>query len=82
MWIGFSRDAVDLRRIDLIGKYQPLVINAFVVRNSVPVQAQLCSHGRVVAFVVVALYSVVSSVLFVAVEIDDENRVVTFSKWT
>ena len=81
-WIGFSRDTVDLCRIDMIGEYQPLVINTFVVKNAVPVKDQLSSHGRVVSFFVVVLYSVVSSVLYVAVEIDGENRVVTSSKWT
>ena len=80
-WIGFSRDTVDLCRIDVIGKYQPL-INTFVIKNVVPVKAQFCSHGRVVSFFVVVLYSVVSSVLYVAVEIEGENRVVTFSKRT
>ena len=66
----------------MIGEYQPLVINTFVVKNVVPVRAQLRSHDRVVSFFVVVLYSVVSSVLYLAVEIDGENRVVTFSKWT
>ena len=33
-------------------------------------------------FFVAILYSVVSSVLYEAVEIEGENRVVTFSKWT
>ena len=81
-WIGFSRDTVDLCRIDMIGEYQPLVINTFIVKNAVPAKVQLSSHGRVVSFFVVVLYSVVSSVLYVAVEIEGKNRVVTFSKWT
>ena len=34
-------DTVDLCRI---GEYQPSVINTFVVKNVVPVKAQLCSH--------------------------------------
>ena len=42
----------------------------------------LCPHGRVVSFFVVVLYSVLSSVLYAAVKIEGENRVVTFSKWT
>ena len=66
----------------MIAEYQPLVINTFVVKNAVPVKALLCSHGRVVSFFVVVLYSVVFSVLYVAVEIEGENRVDTFSKWT
>ena len=81
-WIGFSRDTVDLFRIDMIGEYQPLVINTFLVKNSVPVKVQFSSHGRVVTFFVVVLYSVVSSVLYVAVEIEGKNSVVTFFKWT
>ena len=80
-WIGLSWDAVDLCWIDMIGEYQPLVINTFVVKNVVPVNSLLCSHGRVVSFFAVVLYSVVSSVLYVAVETEGENRVVTFSKW-
>ena len=66
----------------MIGDYQPLVINTFVVNNSVPVMVQLSSHGRVVSLFVVVLYSVVSSVLYVAVECEGKNRVVTFFKWT
>ena len=66
----------------MIGEYQPLVINQFVAKNVIPVKSQLSSHGRVVSFSVVVLYSVVSSVLFVAVELEGENRVVTLSKWT
>ena len=66
----------------MIGEYQSLIINTFVVRNVVPVKAYLCSHGRVVSFFVVVLYSVVSSVMYVSVEIECENRVVTFFKWT
>ena len=66
----------------MIGEYKSLVINTFVVKNAVPVKVQLSSHGRVVSFFVVVLYSVVSSVLHVAVEIEGKNRVVTFSKWT
>ena len=62
----------------MIGECQPLVINTFVAKNAVPVKAQLCSHGRLIAFFVVALYSVVSSVLYVAVKIEGENRVVSF----
>ena len=50
----------------MIGEYQPLIINTFVVKNVVPVQAQLCSHHRVVTFFVVVLYSV----LYVAVKIE------------
>ena len=46
----FSRDTIDLCRIDMIGEYQPLVFNTFVVKNVVPVKAQLCSNGRVVPF--------------------------------
>ena len=65
----------------MIGEYQPLVINTFVVKNAVPVKVQLSSHARVVSFFVVALYSVVSSMLYVAVKIEGKNRVVTFSKW-
>ena len=75
-------DRVDLCRINTIGEYQPLVIYAFVVKNVVPVKARLSSHGRVVSFFVVVLYYVVFSVLYVAVEIEGENRVVTFSKRT
>ena len=56
----------------MIGEYQPVIINTFVVKNVVPVKAQLCSHGRVLAFFAVALYSVVSSMLDVAVKIEGE----------
>ena len=66
----------------MIGEYQPLVINTFVVKNAVLVKVQLSYHGRVVSFYVVVLYYVVSSVLHVAVDIEGKNRVVTFSKWT
>ena len=66
----------------MIGEYQPLVINTFVVKNAVPVKVQLSSHGRVVSFFVVELYFVVPSVLYVALEIEGKNRVVIFSKWT
>ena len=75
-------DTVDLCKIDMIGEYQPSVINTFVVWNVVPVKAQLCFHGRVVSMFVVVLYSVVSSVLYVVVKIEGLNRVVTFPKWT
>ena len=78
----FSRDTVDLCRIDMIGEHQPLIINTFVFKNVDPVKAQLSSHGRVVSFFVVVLYSAVYSVLYVAVEIVGENRAVTISKWT
>ena len=61
----------------MLGEYQPLIINTFVVKNVVPVKVQLCSYGRVVTFFVVALYSVVSSILYVAVEIEVENTVFT-----
>ena len=40
--IGLSRDTVELCRIDMIGEYQPLIIKTFVVKNVVPVKAQLC----------------------------------------
>ena len=33
-----------------VGEYQPLIFNTFVVKNVVPVKAQLCSHGRVASF--------------------------------
>ena len=66
----------------MIGEFQPLIVNTFVVKNVVPVKAQLCSNGRVVSFFVVALYYVVSFVSYVAVEIEGENRVVAFFKWT
>ena len=49
-WIGLSWDTFDLCRIDMIGEYQPLVINTFVAKNVVPVKAQLCSHGGVFSF--------------------------------
>ena len=52
-WIGFSRDIVVLCRIDMIGEYQPLVINSLVVKNVVPVKDKLCSHGRLVSIFVV-----------------------------
>ena len=73
-WIGFSRETVDLCSIDMIDEYQPLIINTFVVMNVVPVIAQLCSYGRIVSFFVVVLY--------VAVIIEGENRMVIFSKRT
>ena len=69
-------------RVDMIGEYLPLIINTSVVKNVVPAKAQLCSHGRVVSFFVVVSYLVVSSVLYVEAEIEGENRVATFFKWT
>ena len=46
-WIGFSRDTVDLCRIDMMDEYQLLTTNTFVVKYVVPVKAQLYSHRRV-----------------------------------
>ena len=51
----------------MIGEHQPLIVNTFAFKNVVQVKAQLCSHGRVVSSLAVALHSVVSSVLHVAV---------------
>ena len=62
----------------MIGEYQQLIINAFVVKNVVPIKAQLCPIGRVFSFFVVVLYSVMSSVLHVAGRVEDEHGLVTF----
>ena len=62
-------DTFDFGRIDMIGEYQPLIVNTFVIKMMAPINRPLCSHGRVVSLLIVVWCFVVSSVLWLAVDV-------------